>query len=97
MPLPPFHLGPGAASKVFGGRHFSFCVFTFSQVLMDIEPLARIYAGSAVLHGFTNTMLGATVVGACAVMLGKPICEKALRAWNEALSGRRNLSRTLRH
>ena len=88
MPLPPFHLGPGAAAKVLGGHHFSFSIFAFSQVLMDIEPLARIYADSAALHGFTNTLLGATVVGACSALIGKPVCEKALWAWNQTLTGR---------
>ena len=40
MPFTPIHLGPGAALKAIGGRHFSFMVFGGSQVLMDIEPLS---------------------------------------------------------
>ena len=27
MPFTPFHLGPGAAFKAMGGKHFSFLVF----------------------------------------------------------------------
>lgn len=88
MPLPPFHLAPGVAAKVFGARHFSFSVFTFSQVLMDIEPLVRIYAGTHDLHGFTNTFVGATVVGAGSVALGRPVCERLLEGWNEMLDFR---------
>lgn len=36
MPFTPIHLGPGAACKAIGGRHFSFMVFGGAQVLMDI-------------------------------------------------------------
>ena len=73
MPFTPFHLGPGAAFKAIGGRHFSFMVFGGSQVLMDIEPLVGILRGSAILHGYTHTIAGAMVIGAIAALIGKPI------------------------
>ena len=41
MPFTPIHLGPGAACKAIGGRHFRFMVFGGAQVLMDIEPLLQ--------------------------------------------------------
>jgi hypothetical protein len=62
MPFTPFHLGPGAAFKAIGGKHFSFMVFGGTQVLMDIEPLVAILRGSPVLHGVTHTILGALVL-----------------------------------
>ena len=67
MPFTPFHLGPGAAFKAIGGKHFSFMVFGGTQVLMDIEPLVAILRGSPVLHGVTHTILGALVIGLVAV------------------------------
>lgn len=73
MPFTPFHLGPGAAFKAMGGRHFSFMVFGGSQVLMDVEPLVGILRGSAILHGYTHTLAGALVIGVIAALLGKPI------------------------
>src|SRR3954470_9256120 len=79
MPFTPFHLGPGAAFKAIGGRHFSFMVFAGSQVLMDIEPLVAILQGRAVLHGITHTILGALVIGLAAGAIGRPLAEWALR------------------
>jgi len=85
MPFTPFHLGPGAAFKAAGGSRFSFLVFGFSQVLIDIEVLVRIIRRDEVLHGYSHTYLGATVVGVVSLVVGKPICELAARAWNAAL------------
>jgi len=79
MPFTPFHLGPGALFKTVGTRNFSFLVFGFSQVLMDLEPLIRIYLHTPILHGFTHTMLGATLIAIPSVLIGKPACELGLR------------------
>ena len=73
MPFTPFHLGPGAAFKAIGGRHFSFMVFGGAQVLMDIEPLVRICQEAPILHGYTHTIGGAAVIGIIATLTGKPI------------------------
>jgi membrane-bound metal-dependent hydrolase YbcI (DUF457 family) len=81
MPVTPFHLGPGAAFKAVGGRHFSFMVFGGAQVLMDIEPLVRIYLGTPVLHGYTHTLLGALVIGLVATLTGKPISQFVLNRY----------------
>ena len=63
MPFTPIHLGPGAACKAIGDRHFSFMVFGGAQVLMDIEPLLGIIQGWDVLHGYSHTLAGALVIG----------------------------------
>ena len=75
-------MGPGAVVKVFGGRFFSLTLFGFTQVLMDIEPLVRMIRGDLIVHGFTHTYLGALLVGALAILLGKPSCEFLLKSWN---------------
>ena len=80
MPFTPFHLGPGAAFKAIGGRHFSFMVFGGAQVLMDIEPLMRILRGDFVLHGYTHTIAGALLIGIVAALIGKPISASVLSA-----------------
>lgn len=96
MPFTPFHLGPGAAFKAIGGRHFSFMVFGGAQVLMDIEPLVRILRGDPVLHGYTHTIAGAALIGIVAALIGKPISEYVLATlrirhhpltWTAAFSG----------
>ncbi|MDB5869071.1 MAG: Protein of unknown function transrane [Polaromonas sp.] len=78
MPFTPFHMGPGFAVKALCGRHFSLTVFGFSQIMMDIEPLVRIIRGGAVLHGFTHTYLGATLIALVSLFLGRPICQRLL-------------------
>jgi hypothetical protein len=49
---------------------------------MDLEPIGRFLAGSSPLHGPVHSLLGATVVGAIVVVLGKPLGERLLRLWN---------------
>ncbi|MCG8427856.1 MAG: DUF4184 domain-containing protein [Chromatiales bacterium] len=85
MPFTPFHMGPGAAVKAVAGRYFSLTVFGFSQVMIDLEPLIRLFRGDSVLHGMSHTYLGALVIGAVALLAGKPLCEWWLRGWNRAV------------
>lgn len=79
MPFTPFHLGPGALFKAIGGRNFSFMVFGGSQVMMDIEPLIGLIQGKAILHGYTHTVAGATLIGLAAGLMGRPISAFVLR------------------
>jgi hypothetical protein len=81
MPFTPFHMGPGLAIKAVAGRYFSLMVFGFSQVAIDVEPLARIIRGDAVLHGVTHTYAGATLIGLASAVIGRPICQRLLNAW----------------
>jgi hypothetical protein len=96
MPFTPLHLGPGAALKALGGARFSFVVFGGAQVLMDIEPLARMIRGDSFLHGYTHTLAGATAIGALATLTGRPIGSAFLRllrierepiAWGACIAG----------
>lgn len=86
MPLTPFHLGPGVLFKALGGSHVSLTVFALAQVAMDLEVVVRAGLGSSHLHGFTNTIAGATVVLLVTVPVGKPLCERLLRWWNRNVS-----------
>src|SRR5262245_22762510 len=81
MPFTPFHMGPGLAVKAIAGRHFILIVFGFSQIAIDIEPLIRIVRGDAVLHGWTHTYLGATLVAIIAAVVGRPICRLIWESW----------------
>jgi hypothetical protein len=86
MPFTPFHFGLGAAAKPLLGRRFSFTVFAFSQVLIDLEPGVRMLLDREPLHPHLHTYLGATFVALVSGSLGRPVCEWALRAWNRKLS-----------
>lgn len=81
MPFTPFHMGPGLAVKAVAGRHFSLMLFGFSQVAIDIEPLVHIIRGDDVLHGFTHTYVGATLVAVVALFPGRPLCQFLLTYW----------------
>lgn len=85
MPLTPLHLGPGLALKLVGPR-MSLSVFAFAQVAMDVEVIARLLAGAERLHGYTNSIGGATLVVVPAALLGRPLCERLLAAWNRGLA-----------
>lgn len=86
MPITPLHVGPGILFKLVGGPHLSLTMFVLTQVTMDLEVVLRLMLGAFPLHGFTNTIIGATAVLVVTVVLGKPFCEWALRWWNRNLS-----------
>lgn len=86
MPITPLHMGPGILFKSFGGSCLSLTTFALAQISMDLEVVVRVVLGSARLHGFTNTIIGATVVRMLTVSLGKPVCEWTLRWWNRKLT-----------
>ena len=76
-------MGPALALKVAADRRFSVLIFGFSQFVTDLEPLIGLFRGSAVLHGFTHTFVGATLIGILSVVVGRPVCEWMLGIWNE--------------
>ena len=86
MPFTPFHFGAGLALRSVTGEWFSFTVFCFVQVLIDLEPGWYMLRGEAEIHRFLHTYLGATLAGGVAAVAGKPVCEWALRLWNSRLS-----------
>lgn len=85
MPFTPFHMGPALVIKAGGGRHFSVLVFGIAQVAMDIEPLVGIIRGWSVLHGWSHTVIGATLIGLAVFLLTPPLCEWILKRWNREL------------
>jgi hypothetical protein len=56
-------------------------------VLIDLEPAYYMLQGEAPLHRFFHTCVGATVVGAVALVIGMPLCNWVLRL-GRALQGR---------
>ncbi|MEW6689836.1 MAG: DUF4184 family protein [Pseudomonadota bacterium] len=86
MPFTPFHFGPGLALRSLAGEWFSFTVFCFVQVLIDLEPAWYMLQGEAEIHRFFHTYLGATLAGVVAVFAGRPVCRWLLRLWNSRLS-----------
>ena len=78
MPFTPFHFGPGLAAKVVAPGYFSFTVFVFSQVLIDIEPLYFMLNGEWPIHRIFHTYPGATVIAIVSFVVGRPVCGACL-------------------
>lgn len=72
--------------KAVAPRHFSFTVFAFSQVLIDLEPIGMFIFTGAPVHPWLHTYLGATLVFLASGWLGPPVGEWAIRQWNAWLS-----------
>ena len=74
MPFTPLHFGPGLAVKVLAPSYFSFTIFVFSQVLIDLETLFFLLNGEWPIHRIFHTYPGATIVAVASFALGRPIC-----------------------
>jgi Domain of unknown function (DUF4184) len=85
VPFTPFHMGPGLALKSVTGERFSLIMFGATQVAMDIEPGIGLLRGSEVLHGWSHTYIGATLIGGSVLLLGRGACERILKRWNTEL------------
>lgn len=85
MPITPLHFGPAALAKAVTPKYFSFGVFGFTQLAMDLEPLYYLIQGVWPIHRFFHTYLGATLVAVFAVVVGKPLSELVIRLWNRRL------------
>jgi len=86
MPFTPFHMGAGAGLKALAGRRFSLLMFGFAQVAMDLEPLVRMFRGDEHVHGFTHSYVGATVIGAGVLLLGKPLAHRLNEIWRREVT-----------
>jgi hypothetical protein len=73
MPFTPFHFGPGLLVKGLAPNHFSLSMFALANVAMDVEPLYRMVAGDAQLHGATHTVLGAAFICVGTTWAGRPL------------------------
>ena len=85
MPITPLHFGPAALAKAVTPKYFSYTVFGFTQLAMDLEPLYYLIQGVWPIHRFFHTYLGATLVAVFAVVVGKPLSGLVIRLWNRRL------------
>ena len=83
MPFTPLHMGPGLTIKAVLQKKFSLMVFGWSQIVIDLQPLVVMLTGRGELHGFSHTLLGATLIGLLCGASGKPLGEWGLRLLRE--------------
>lgn len=86
MPFTPLHLGPGLAIKGLIPRHFSFSIFALANVVMDIEPLYRMWRIEMPLHGFSHTLTGMLLIAVGSAMFGRKLLVTSWRLY-EKLGG----------
>lgn len=79
MPFTPIHMGPGIAIKSVLQDRFSLMVFGWSQIVIDLQPLFAMLGADILLHGFTHTFIGASLIGFIAAISGKYLGEIGLR------------------
>jgi hypothetical protein len=72
------------ALKSVARNHFSLVTFSVAQVAIDIEPGVGMFRGSEVLHGWSHTYLGATVIAGL-VLVFRSLCVRILQLWNREL------------
>lgn len=84
MPFTPLHMGPALAIKTVMRQHLSIMVFGWSQIVIDIQPLIVMITGKGHLHGFSHTMIGATLIGVFCGLTGKHLGEVGLRILRES-------------
>ena len=89
MPITPVHIGAALAAKAVSPRHFSFLIFSVTQVVIDSEAAFYVIRGDWPVHRFLHTYAGATLVALLTVVIGRPLLERALRLWNRLLSADR--------
>ena len=82
-------MGPALAAKAVGPRYFSFLIFGVTQVVIDSEAAFYLLRDDWPYHRFLHTYVGATLVAVLAVVVGRPLLERALRVWNRLIRAER--------
>lgn len=78
MPFTPLHMGPGILLKALRPERFSLMVFGWTQIVMDLQPLFAMLSGRGELHGFSHTLIGASLIAVLAALSGKYLGELGL-------------------
>jgi membrane-bound metal-dependent hydrolase YbcI (DUF457 family) len=79
MPFTPIHIGPVMAVKAILQDRFSLMVFGWSKIVIDLQPLFAMLDEYIHLHGFSHTLMGASLLGLLAAISGKYCSEIGLR------------------
>ena len=84
MPFTPIHMGPGVLIKAELQSGFSLIVFSWAQIVMDVQPLWVMLTGEGQLHGFSHTLIGASLLAVFSLLSGKYLAEIGLRIFGIA-------------
>lgn len=87
MPITPFHLLAITPIKAIAPRQFSWCVFTLTNIFIDLEPIFLFLVTLEPRHLFFHTIIGATLVATLCATMGRGWCESVIKIWNEEIRG----------
>jgi membrane-bound metal-dependent hydrolase YbcI (DUF457 family) len=88
MPITPFHLIAITPVKALAPKHFSWSVFVFTNIVIDLEPISLYLITLNPQHLFFHTIIGATLIAFICASFGKKCCEIAIDIWNEEIRGK---------
>lgn len=85
MPVTPFHIIAAAPIKAIIPRHFSWSIFTLTNIVIDIEPITFFLFTGIPSHKFLHSILGATLMGLICALYFRKLCENYILKWNKKL------------
>jgi uncharacterized protein DUF4184 len=82
---------PGILVKAILQGFFSLIIFTWAQLLMDIQPILAILTNKGPLHGFSHTYIGATLIAIFSALTGKWIYQTIMKFIQKDFTDYQNL------
>ena len=85
MPITPFHIIAAAPIKAIIPRHFSWSIFTLTNIFIDLEPITYFIFTGVPSHKFFHSILGATLIGLICALFFRKLCGNYIMKWNRNL------------
>jgi len=85
MPITPFHIIAAAPIKAIIPRHFSWSIFTLTNVFIDLEPITYFIFTGVPSHKFFHSIFGATLLGLICALYFRKLCGNYIMKWNKNL------------
>ena len=85
MPITPFHIIAAAPIKATIPRHFSWSIFTLTNIFIDLEPITYFIFTGIPSHKFFHSIFGATLLGLICALFFRKICRNYIIKWNKNL------------
>ena len=85
MPITPFHIIAAAPIKAIIPRHFSWSIFTLTNIFIDLEPITYFVFTGIPSHRFFHSISGATLIGLICALFFRKLCGNYIMKWNKNL------------
>ena len=85
MPITPFHIIAAAPIKAIIPRHFSWSIFTLTNIIIDLEPITYFIFTGVPSHKFFHSISGATLIGLICALFFRKLCGNYIMKWNKNL------------